>query len=156
LEKFFTIGLYIYIEQLLQYMDIFSIFQQDDSQVFQEYRMHKLLDDSYTNLGRVITSVENYLLLDQIYSKKYPQKYQEVRDSIKQSYFLKVTTLLESINIEQEGFISDFLTVFAFPRISNSLTYLLEHFQGIEYYEKCATIKKILDKFIEKKFDPYR
>lgn len=137
-------------------MDIFSIFQQDDSQVFQEHEIQELFNDNYTNLGRVITSVENYLLLDQIYLKKYPQKYEQVRHSIKNSYLLKVLLFLENVNIDQENLIQDFLQEFTLPRITASLTYLLHYFEDIEYYEKCIIIKKILDNFIGEKLDTHK
>lgn len=137
-------------------MDIFSIFQQDDSQVFQEHGVEEIFDDNYTNLGRVITGVENYLLLDQIYTKKYPEKYQEVRNSIKKTYLLKVMIFLENIDIDQENLVEDFLQEFTLSRITSSLTFLLLYFQDLEYYEKCSVIKKILDKFIrEKLYDWY-
>lgn len=135
--------------------DIFSIFQVQDQEVYQDQGVSPF-DDDYTNLGTVITGVENYLILDQMYCFKYPEKYGEVRHSIRKTYLDKLFTFLTKVSLDNSQMVEDFLHEFTISRIAKSLTFLLTFYEKVENYENCIIIKKFLDKFLREKLHAYQ
>jgi len=135
--------------------DIFSIFQVQDQEIYQDQGLD-IFNDDYTNLGTVVTGVENYLILDQMYCFKYPEKYQRVRQSIRKTYLDKLFTFLTKVSIDNSQMVEDFLHEFTINRITKSLTFLLTFYESTEDYENCIIIKKFLDKFLREKLHAYQ
>jgi hypothetical protein len=139
--------------QKLDPNSLFSIFEQGDEQVYQEHNLQSLLQDPYVVVGTVVTGVENFYLIDKIYSLRFKQDYQNIREGIRLKYYNKLYNYLLEISSIDSHLLSNIATDFDIDRSIHSLTDMLYFFQGIEHYEKCAVIKKFTDLLYNKKLE---
>ena len=103
---------------------LFSIFEQGDEEVYKEHNI-----------------------------AEHKQEYQKVRGKIKYKYYSKIYLYLTRITLEevQESYgIGDGFDV---DRCLEALNELLEYFQSLEQYERCATILKYTDLLYGKKLE---
>ena len=139
--------------QKLDPNSLFSIFEQGDEQVYQEHNLQSLLQDPYVVVGTVVTGVENFYLIDKIYSLRFKQDYQNIREGIRLKYYNKLYNYLLEISSMDSHLLSNIATDFDIDRSIHSLTDMLYFFQDIEHYEKCAVIKKFTDLLYNKKLE---
>jgi len=132
---------------------IFSIFEQGDQEVYQEYGMEEELDNPFTLLGTLVTGMENYTILDKLYSFKYQESYSEVKDKIKSKYYNKMYSYLLKIDIDDMGKILGTDTHLDRGRTIEVLHDLLLYYQYKEYYERCAKIKRYIDLLLNKQLE---
>lgn len=132
---------------------LFSIFEQGDEEVYREHNVAEVLKNPYVLMGMAVTGIENFHLIDKLYTLKHKQEYQKVRDKIKYKYYSKIYLYLSRITLEevQESYgIGDGFDV---DRCLEALNELLEYFQSLEQYERCATILKYTDLLYGKKLE---
>lgn len=124
---------------------LFDIFQADDEAIYKEHGMSKVLNSPYVLMGMVVRGVENFHLMDVMYSRNYPKEYKRNRPRIILRYFTKLFNYLERIEEEPEKVILDMEQGFDHTQIVMSLDYLRVYFEKIEHYEKCAVLKRYID-----------
>lgn len=130
---------------------LFSIFEQGDEQIYREHGMQDVLNNPFVLIGMVVTGVQNYFIMDMMYLRQYPNHYKEVRNITKSKYFNNLYKYLLRVDIDS---IEDGYTIgesFDVKEASFSLNQLLDFFEDLEEYEKCAVIKKFLDLLIPEK-----
>ena len=135
---------------------LFSIFEQGDEEVYKEHNIAEVLKNPYVLMGMVVSGIENFHLINKIYTIKYKEEYEKVRNKIKYKYYTKLHLHLTRITLEevQESYgIGD---GFDLDRCLEALNELLEYFQNLEQYEKCATIVKYTDLLYGKKLEILR
>lgn len=129
---------------------LFSIFSQGDEEVYKEHGVEDILDNSFVLIGMVIKSVENYYIIDQIYTQKYKKDYELFRDDLKLKYFSRLLTYLKRINVANMGVISSLRGEFDDSSIQYSFNELLIFFEEREMYEECAEIISVLNAIFDK------
>jgi hypothetical protein len=124
---------------------LFDIFSQGDEVIYHEHGIPEALDNNFVLFGTVVRGVENYFIIDKIYSYKFGEEYDSVSDSIKMKYFNGLINYLERIDVSQSDTLKDLLDEFEPQVIKNVLQELLDFYEQKEVYEKCAIIFKFFD-----------
>ena len=130
--------------------ELFDIFSQGDEVIYTEHGVDQVLDKSFVLFGMVVRGVENYFIIDKIYSYKFGEEYDSVSDSIKMKYFNGLLLYLDRIDITQGDTLKDLLDEFEPQVVQNVLRELLDFYERKELYEKCAIIFKFYDIFFKK------
>ena len=125
--------------------NIFEVFNQGDEQVYEQAGMKFLMEDDTVLLNTVVRGIESFWKLDDIYTNKFPDQYETVRERIKVKYFNKMYKYLTRINLKKLEPFFDTVGDLGYGTVENSLQEYMEHFIELEQYEKCAKIKKVLD-----------
>ena len=128
---------------------LFSIFEQGDEQVYEENGVQGALNNPYVLMGMVLRGLENYSIMDMMYKKRYPEQYNEVRDTIKYKYYSKLYKYLSRIQLDKLEDIYKIGESYNSESVFISLEGLKMFFQDIEQYEKCAVIKNYQDLLID-------
>ena len=128
---------------------LFSIFEKGDEQIYKDLGVEDQLDNTFVLFGMVVKGVENFYIIDQMYSHRYGQSYDSVRDSIKLRYFVVLSNYLRRIAEFDSYTAHAILDEFGQSAIMYCLEHLLYFFEKKEYYENCALVKKYLDIFDE-------
>lgn len=129
---------------------LFNIFSQGDEAIYEEHGIPQVLDNDFVLFGTVIRGVENYFIIDKIYSYKFGEEYDSVSDSIKMKYFNALIKYLERIDITQSDTLGDLLDEFEPQVVKNVLQELLDFYEEKEVYEQCVIIFKFFDIFFKK------
>lgn len=124
---------------------LFDIFHHGDEAIYKEHGVKEALDSSYVLLGMVVRGVENFQLMDVMYSRQYPREYKRNRKSIAIKYFSKLFSYMSRINQDPVEVIEEMENGFDLTQIVVALDFLREFFEKIEHYEKCALIKTYID-----------
>ena len=130
---------------------LFSIFQVGDEEVYKEHGVEDILDDTFVLFGMVIRGVENYYIIDQLYTTRYGEQYLSSRDSIKLQYFNGLVKYLERIKEMEQDFIDMIEDEFGEGAIHYAFQEMIDFYVSIEYYEQCSILKKYFDLFSLKK-----
>ena len=130
--------------------DLFNIFSQGDEEVYRENQVEDILNNSFVLFGMVVRGVENYFIINKIYSHKFGKDYASISDSIKLKYFNGLVIYLERINLSQSDTVLELVDEFGPQPIKYALEELLEFYEEKEMYEKCAIIFKFYDLFFKK------
>lgn len=128
---------------------LFSIFEQGDEQVYEENGVQDALNNPYVLMGMVLKGLENYSIMDMMYRKRYPEQYNEVRDTIKYKYYNRLFKYLSRIELNKLEDIYKIGESYNSESVFISLEGLKMFFQDIEQYEKCAIIKKYQDLLLD-------
>ena len=128
---------------------LFSIFEQGDEQVYEENGVQDALNNPYVLMGMVLKGLENYSIMDMMYKKRYPEQYNEVRDTIKYKYYNRLFKYLSRIELNKLEDIYKIGESYNSESVFISLEGLKMFFQDIEQYEKCAIIKKYQDLLLD-------
>ena len=128
---------------------LFSIFEQGDEQVYKENGVEGTLNNPYVLMGMVLKGLENYDIMDMMYTKRYPEQYKQVKSTIKYKYYSNLFKYLTRIKLDKLGDMYKIGESFASDRVFISLESLKYYFESIEYYEKCATIKEYQELLLE-------
>lgn len=126
---------------------LFNIFQMGDEEVYREHQVEDVLDNSFVLFGMVVKGVENYYIIDQLHHKRYGQRYDCVRDSIKLKYFIGLVRYLERIEEIPEDTLHIIEDELGLQAIDYALQEMLDLFIEEEYYEKCIIISKFQQLF---------
>jgi hypothetical protein len=129
--------------------DLFNIFSVGDEEVYKEYQVENLLDNSFILFGMAVRGVENYFIIDKIYANRYGDRYDSIRDSIKLKYFNGLVNYLERINLSQSDTLLDLKDEFGPQAIYYALQEMLDFYEEKELYEKCAVIYKFYEFFFK-------
>lgn len=129
---------------------LFDIFSQGDEAIYEQHGMHDVVNDAFILFGMVIRGVENYYIIDRIYTYKMAKDYDSVRDSIKMKYFNGLVYYLERIDVLQSDTVIELIDEFQYQPIKYALEELLQFYEEKEMYEKCAIIFKFFDIFFKK------
>lgn len=132
---------------------LFSIFEKDDREIYSEHGMEYLMEDATTLIGMVVKGVENYYLIDNMYSSRYPEEYTSVRKSIKLKYFIRLVKYLERVKDIPSGTVEDVIEEFSQNAIYYAFTEMMNTFIEEEYYENCIIVKNYLELFSLQKLD---
>ena len=96
-------------------------------------------------MSMVVRGVENYKLLDKLYLRNHKKHYQDVREDVKFKYFSKLFSYLSRIDVNKFETKYTITENYDIVKVNVLLNELLSYFEGIEYYERCAVIKKYID-----------
>ena len=130
--------------------DVFGIFSLGDEEVYKEHKVEDMLQDSFVQFGMAIRGVENYFIIDKIYANRYGDRYDSVRESIKIKYFNGLVNYLERIDLSQLDTPSLLMDEFGPQAIKYALEEMLDLYEEVEMYEKCAIIFKFYELFFIK------
>tara|TARA_E500000318_G_scaffold111992_2_gene133193 strand:+ start:6003 stop:6419 length:417 start_codon:yes stop_codon:yes gene_type:complete len=128
---------------------LFSLFEVGDEEVYEEHGEQSVLDNPYVLLGMVSKGFENWILMDMLYERKYPQRYSSVKRSIKKNYFNKLYGYIEKLDLNSLDTykIGD---SYELSQTVYALNFLLYYFEQKEIYENCAVIKNLTDRLKDK------
>lgn len=124
---------------------LFSIFEQGDEEIYKEYGIEDTLNNPFVLMGMILKGLENYTLMDIMYTRHYGQEYKRVKPVIKHKYYNKLYTYLKRIDTTKNNVVYRIGESFDKESIISALTTLLVYYELIEEYEKCAVIKKCTD-----------
>ena len=127
--------------------DLFNIFSIRDEEVFKEHHIEDLLDNSFILFGMAVRGVENYFIIDKMYANRYGERYDSIRDSIKIKYFNGLVNYLERVEDIQSDTVEELKDEFGPQAIKYALEEMLNLYEEIEMYEKCAIIFKFYELF---------
>jgi hypothetical protein len=130
---------------------LFSIFEQGDEQVYAEYGQEEILKNPYVLMGMVLRGLENWMLIDEMYMKRYPIDYKPVRNKVRWEYNNKLYGYLTRIDIDNPDSVYAIGESFNKVGVSNGLNHLRRYYERYEEYERCSVIKKYLDKLLVSK-----
>jgi hypothetical protein len=130
---------------------LFNIFDAGDEEVYEQHGVQDILDNSFVLLGMVIRGVDNFYLIDQMYANRYKDRYTDVRESLKLTYFTKLIKYLVRIDDIPLDTVSMLEDEFGIEAIRYSLNEMLQVFEKDEQYELCSIILKYLHIFSVKK-----
>ena len=132
---------------------LFSIFEKGDEDVYKEHGQEGVLQNPFVLMGMVLRGLDNYKLMSIIYMKNYPKEFKAVEPSVKYKFYNRLYSYLKRINIDT---IENAYTIgdsFDNKNVCDSLDELIDYFQSIEHYEKCAKILKyknlLIDEYIK-------
>jgi hypothetical protein len=129
---------------------LFSIFEQGDEQVYKEHGMEDTLNNPFVLMGMVLKGLENFTLMDLMYTRHYGQDYKRVKPTIKHKYYNKLFSYLQRIDSTKFETIHRIGESFDREAVNSSLATLLIYYELIEEYEKCAVIKRYMDLLVQK------
>lgn len=130
--------------------ELFNIFSQDDHNLLYDHIQEEVVHDDFILFGSIIMGVGNYYLVDQIYSHKYKEQYDSVRESIKLKYFNGLMKYFDRIDVLQPDTVNQLVDEFGRSTIHKDLHQLLHFYENNELYEKCSIIFKYLQFFLVK------
>ena len=124
---------------------LFSIFEQGDEEVYKEHGVEDTLKNPYVLMGMVLKGIENYYMMDIMYSRQYPEHYKNVKASVKFKYFNKLYSYLKRIDSTKFETIYKIGESFEKDEALGGMDVLRFYFEELEHYEKCAVIKRFQD-----------
>lgn len=130
--------------------NLFAIFVIGDEELTKQFGIDHLSTNAFLLLGMTIKGVENFYIIEQIYTNRFPEEYDSVKDSIKLKYFITLVGYLERVKEISSEILFDIVDEFGECAIDYALSEMLEFFEEVEYYEKCVVVKKYIDIFSNK------
>lgn len=129
---------------------LFSIFEQGDEEVYIEHGQEEVLKNPYVLMGMVLRGIENWMLIDEMYIRRYPEEYKPVRNKVRWKYNDRLYSYLIRIDIDNSDGMYKIGESFNKVGVANGLNHLIKYYERYEKYERCAVIKKYLDVLIAK------
>ena len=129
---------------------LFSIFEQGDEEVYIEHGVKGVLDNPFVLMGMILRGLENFELMDMMYSRNFPEEYKNVKTIIKYKYYNKLYNYLR--RIDSTSFKDEYTIGEAFDseNVYKALDDLRVYYEVIEEYEKCSVIKNFRELLIDK------
>lgn len=128
---------------------LFSIFEQGDEQVYKEHGMQDVLENPYVLMGMVVRGLQNFSIMDMMYTKRYPEEYKKVKEHIQFKYFTKLFSYLNRVEITKLEELYTIGESYNVEEVYVGLDNLRKYFETVEEYEKCGKIKKFQDLLLE-------
>ena len=128
---------------------IFSLFEKGDEEVYKEHGQEDVLKNPFVIMGMVLRGLENFYIMDGLYSRNYGKRYTDNKPNIRYQYFTKLYNYLTRINIDNPKEVYTVGESFEKGEVEGGLNLLLRYFEGLEEYEKCAVILKYV-KYLNK------
>ena len=129
---------------------LFTIFEIGDEEVYNENGVSDILYDSTVLFNMAVRGVENYYLMEQMYTNKYGESFTSVKESIKLKYFIGLLRYLERIDLSQAETLYQLKDVFGEQSIHYALREMIDFFEKLEMYEYCAILFKFYKVFFPK------
>ena len=129
---------------------LFSIFEQGDEEVYKEHGIEDALNNPFVLMGMVIRGVDNYEMMDILYTRNYPDEYKNIKSMIRFKYFNRLFGYLLRIDSNNFDGKYDIGESYNGDDIHNGLDVLRLYYESIEHYEKCSVIKKYQDLLAKK------
>ena len=129
--------------------DLFNIFSIGDEEIYKEYKIEDMMDNTFILFGMVVRGVENYFIIDKMYANRYQGRYDSVRENIKLKYFNGLINYLERVKVLQVDTVEELKDEFGPQAIKYALEEMLEFYKELEMYEKCAIIFKFYELFFK-------
>ncbi len=127
---------------------LFSIFEAGDEEIYKEYDMEGVLENPYVLMGMVLSGIQNFELMNLMFSRNFPKEYKNVSHKIKYKYYCKLFGYLTRIDLNR---LEEIYTIGeSYPKqdVFEGLDELRVYFESLEQYEKCSTIKQYQDHLI--------
>lgn len=124
---------------------IFEVFNQGDEIIYRNAGLEHVMDEDVILLNTAIRGIENYWKLDEIFSNKQGERYEDIRLQVKIKYFNKMYGYLQKVGMRKLEPFFDTVGDLGYGTVENSLNEYLEHFIEIEEYEKCVIVHKLLN-----------
>lgn len=137
----------------LDHKTLFSIFEAGDEEIYKEHGIADTLKNPFVLMGMVMRGIENYHIMDLMYKRAYPEEYSKVREGVKYKFMNKLFGYLKRIDGTKFETVYTIGESFDSKAVDKCLNYLLDFYQDIEEYEKCAVIKKYIDLLTEKQIE---
>ena len=125
--------------------NLFTIFQVGDEEVYKEHNLEDTLKNPFVLMGMVLRGLQNYHLMDLMYTKTYPEEYGEIALTVKRKYYTTLYTYLTRIDSTKFETIYSIGKSFEIEEVEEGLNELLYFFVELEEYERCAVIKRYID-----------
>lgn len=135
--------------QNLDPQDLFSIFEQGDEEIYKEHNVTEVLKNPYVLMGMVLRGIDNFRLMDLMYQRNFPEEYKKVAPRIKLKYYDNLYGYLTRIKWDSTEDVFKVGNSYDLAETHNGLSVLLSYYEFIEHYEKCAVIKKCLDRLYD-------
>ena len=124
---------------------LFSLFEKGDEEIYKEHGQDEVLKNPFVLMGMVVRGLENYYIMDGMYSRSYGKKYTEAKPKVRYHYFNKLYDYLNRIDIDDTDNIYKIGESFQKGEVDLCLNHLRKYFEKIEEYEKCAILKKYIN-----------
>jgi hypothetical protein len=125
---------------------LFSLFEQGDEEVYKEHGVESALKNPYVILNMVSRAVENYSIMDMLYTKNHGKAYKNVRLEVQYKYFNKIYLYLERLDVSNVKIRNYGIgESYDLENIVVGLDVLRQYFEDLEKYEKCAIIKNAIN-----------
>lgn len=124
---------------------LFSLFEKGDEEIYREHGQDEVLKNPFVLMGMVVRGLENYYIMDGMYSRQYGKRYTDRKHTVRYEYFNKMYGYLKRINLDETDDIYTIGESFQKGEVDLCLNHLRKYFEKIEEYEKCAVIKKYVD-----------
>lgn len=128
---------------------LFSAFEQGDEAVYREHGMEEQLQNPFVLMGMVLKGLEQYELMDILYTRNYGEKYKEIRSKVKLKYYLRLFGYLERIDSTSFEDIYQISLEYPIEETYTKLNDFLNYFESLEYYENCAVVKRYIDQLTD-------
>ncbi len=124
---------------------LFSIFEQGDEEIYKEHKVTNVLDNPYVIVGMVTRSVQNYYLMEAMYERHYKEAFKEAKKDIKFKYYSKMYQYIQRLKLDKFENIYSIGDSYDLESTIYAFNDILTYFEKIEYYERCALIRDIID-----------
>ena len=128
---------------------LFSIFEQGDEEVYTEHGVKDVLDNPFVLMGMILRGLENFELMDMMYTRNFPEEYEKVKNIIKYKYYNKLYRYLTQIDSSSFNYSYKIGESFDREAVYQGLTCLRLYFEQYEEYEKCAVVKNYIELLID-------
>ena len=124
---------------------LFSIFEAGDEEVYKEHKVTNVLDNPSVIVGMVTRSVQNYYLMEAMYKRHYKEVFEEQKNNIKLKYYNKMFQYLKRLKLKKFETVYSVGDAYDLNASLYAFSDILKFFESIEYYEKCAYVKRLID-----------
>lgn len=100
----------------------------------------------YIIITAIVKGVENFYIISQIYTKKYGEQFERIEHSVKHKYYNRLFNHLEKFNERKLEHLEHALAV-GKGAMAWAMTDLMDFFEEVEEYEKCARLRDIMNAF---------
>jgi len=144
---------YLLYMQSIDPKSLFDIFEKGDEEVYQEHGVGKVLENPFVLMGTILNGLENYHLMDILYTRKYKEQYQDIKQNVKFKYFVRLYNYL--LRLDDKKFDEKYTIGKSFDHdaVYRALLTLLYYFESIEHYRKCSVVKNYIDLLTDRVFE---
>ena len=126
--------------------NIFSVFSTTDQSSIPGTEVDAI-DHCHNAIAGLLIGVENFYILDHLYTAKYNDSYNSMRQSLQLKCY---STLLQNVDRYDEipsGTVKSIKKQFGKPMIEFALNDMLKCFLDIEMYSHCASVNRLIKTF---------